>query len=759
MPPGKGAPVPTFPVAVVPTSGTLAPPPINDRFPLIIGQQLSLSYLSSIFRLCTTGYRQQYVDLLNELMEQDPHLFSVVSKRIISSAVGRVEFTPCKLPQGHKDTEAAAELCEFVQAEVEKIPEFVSSMTALLWAIYYGIATLEKLWTRDADGWHIERFSFVHTRRLAYPDYQSWDLHIWDQGQVYGWEAAFTSPTNANLFGLRIGDYPGKYVVHTPQLRGDYPTRDGIGRQVATWCIFKRVGARGASDYLERFAKSFMDVSWTTSNTKDPAEAEKEDILIAAQIAAQIGPGSGSYALHPNSIAVNPKSFDGGSSSRLTWSEWMSFCNAEMSKASLGGTLGTEVGKGGGGNRSLGEVQERAEVDLEKYDAQCLAETIKRDVVAWLVRLNRPNQMHLIPQVKIHVDPDPDPKTILALAKELTDMGAPVDLDETADAVGITLIEQDDLENGEKAKPRRSYKAELSAVVKALTAVDYPVDLDALAKIIGVPIIALKDIDNPKFRRSRVITGGKDMPVEPDGSNDPNDPNFTPMAPPSDADGGGDAAPVKALAPNHGKSGKTKPKAKDKAPGATSPKPTTKKPAKTVKATDAEAADALEVNTAIRGVLLLSGRADKAEAQAVFDLLSEDYPKNRLDWILSGHWEGPLEVSLEDINFSNRDSWRASHEDITPYADRIQQSIDTKGKKGNRKPVVLVKPKGADKYVIVDGHHRTLASEHLEIPVLAYIAHVHVKEGPWDELHSAQKKGSSKGSYGASYRTVEASYT
>ena len=744
MPPSKGAPPAVFPIAVNPAPNAFAPAPINDRFPLVIGQQLTLSYIASVFRLATTGYRQQLVDLLNELLEQDAHLFSVVSKRITSSAVGRVAITPCKLPDDHPDRQDAEDLANFVENELDRIPDLTRSLAELLWAVYYGLSAQEIYWTRDSDGWHIERLSFIHSRRLSYPDYQSWSVHIWDQGQVYGWSAPWgSSPTNSNMFGLRIEDYPGKFVVHTPQLRGDYPTRDGIGRQTATWAAFKRIGGRGASEYLERFAKPLMDVTFTRGADEHghAVPASEEDIALAATIAASIGPGSGSFASHADTIKINTISHGEGTSGKLTWEAWMGLCNAEMSKASLGGTLGTEVGKGGG-NRSLGEVQERAETDLEKYDCNALAETIRRDIVAWIVRLNRPNMMHLLPQVKVHVDSDPNPKAILDLAKQLTDMGAPVDLDATANQVGISLVNNDD---EDEAKPRQSYRTDLAATVLALTKVDYPVDLDALAKLTGIPIVALEDLD--KARRSRIVTGGPMSPVEPDGSSDPNDPNYKPLpaATPGAPVAPGENADAAPVAPGV----KAPPVGKPKAPPPDVDKAADAAPDK-VAATDAE-----QVNAAMRGMLLLSDRKDKQEAQAVFDLLSEDYPKNRLDWILSGHWEGPLEVPLEDIDFANADSWRASHEDVTPYCKRIQKAIDTNGKEGNRKPAVLVKTPGNPKYIIVDGHHRTLASKQLGIPLLAFVSHVHVEDGPWMSLHSAQKSGSSKGSASyASYRTA-----
>jgi phage gp29-like protein len=450
-PPANAANTPTFPVAVRARAGALAPAPLTDRYPIVIGPGLSVSYLSTCLRLATTGYRQQLVDLLRELIENDPHLFSVVTKRLLSVACGRLDITPVDLPEDHPEYEDAREICTMVKERVARIRNLRQTFATLLWAIYYAISCAEIMWRKDAKGWWIDRLEFVHTRRIAYPDSQSWDAHIWDQGQVLGWNDNFHSVrTNMTMFGLRIADCPDKFFFYAPQLSADYPTRDGLGRAVAVWAIFKRIGARGAVDYLERFAKGFVDVSYATQSDGKPRGAETEDIDLADRIAKGLGPGSGSYASHPDSITIEPKSFESGASAKLTWPEWISVCNAEESKGVLGSTLGTEVGHGGG-NRALGEVMERSEVGLEQFDATTLAEAFKEQVCAPLVRLNRPGKEHLTPNVAILVDVEPDAKELVDAAIKMTSIGAPVDLDKLATDIGRPLVPN------EMKKPRRSF--------------------------------------------------------------------------------------------------------------------------------------------------------------------------------------------------------------------------------------------------------------------------------------------------------------
>jgi phage gp29-like protein len=456
LPPAKGAPLEQPPIGVTPKYGALAPYPLIDRYPIVIGQNLTLTYIASVFRLATTGYRQQYVDLLDELLEQDPHLYSVVQKRVLNVANARLEIVPAELPEDDKRVDRATELAAWVGGELARIPELVQQLSGLLWGgVYYGVGACEIHWTRDANAWRADRLSFVHSRRLAYPDAQAWDLYVWDQGQVYGWSSPWgSSPTNNNIFGLRVADYPGKFVVHAPQLRGDYPTRDGVGRQTATFAALKRIAGRGASTYLERFANPWVDGAYSTQADGKPREATDTEINDAkAAIQAQTGPPS-SY-LHPDTIKLEAKAADAGRP-KVTYTEWLGACNAELSKAVLGGTLGTEVGKGGG-NRALGEVQERSELDLLGYDAKCLADTLDRDLIQWLVRLNFPDEMDLCPHAMIHVAKDPDPATLLKNVYAATQCGVPVDADWVGQEAGLHLVDKDD----EDGPARRTFLSDV----------------------------------------------------------------------------------------------------------------------------------------------------------------------------------------------------------------------------------------------------------------------------------------------------------
>lgn len=429
----------------------LAPWPQIDRYPTVIGQGLSLQYVGSVFRTALVGYRQQAVDLLSELIEKDGHAFSVAHKRVLAVAGGKLELVPVELPAtaSQAETTMAQEVCDFCSVRVRAIPNLVQHIAALMWSTYFGVTACESHWDKIEGEWQVTRLSNVHSRRLAYPDQFAWDLYVWDQGNVllpYG-----MSPTNG-IYGLRVADYPGKFIVHTPELRGEYPTRDGVGRILATWIVLKLIATRGGSQYLERFAKPWPEATYRTTDDDQPRAANDEDKDAATAALNALGNGSLSSWVHPDSVKLDLRTPDTGSTGKLSFAEWIGVCNAEESKATVGSTLTTEVGSTGG-NRALGQVHEQGEMRIAQYDADGIAETLKRDLVAWLVRLNfPPAAMKYVPQVKIHVGPEPDPDAIVDRAARGAAAGMPVDADKVAQQAGVPLVAPDD-ENARRMLP------------------------------------------------------------------------------------------------------------------------------------------------------------------------------------------------------------------------------------------------------------------------------------------------------------------
>lgn len=130
-------------------------------------------------------------------------------------------------------------------------------------------------------------------------------------------------------------------------------------------------------------------------------------------------------------------------------------------------------------------------------------------------------------------------------------------------------------------------------------------------------------------------------------------------------------------------------------------------------------------------LILLASRSMSA-AEGLHSQLKDDYPNKAIKWVKDYNWDWPHAIPLNQIDFSNRNQWSAGKDrkKIKVFKEKITQGL--------MKPSVLVKPKGSDLYVIVDGHNRAISNLELNRPMLAWTTNTDSKQGPWDAMHDQQ---------------------
>jgi hypothetical protein len=122
-------------------------------------------------------------------------------------------------------------------------------------------------------------------------------------------------------------------------------------------------------------------------------------------------------------------------------------------------------------------------------------------------------------------------------------------------------------------------------------------------------------------------------------------------------------------------------------------------------------------------------------SERVYEMEIEDFPPAAVAWVKSGRikWAGPEQVALADIDFSQRAGWKASNH--PGKLQRFRKMISA----GKRKPVILIRVPGKRLLMVIDGHHRALASYQLRTYCLAYVGTVDRASGPWDRMHAMQR--------------------
>ena len=462
--PGEREPAPNF------APDVMSPWPNTDRFPIILGSQLTFQYIGATKRQARFGYRLQWVDLLDELIERDLSAIGNLTGRILATAGGRIQVVSAatrfpltdlgeaerarveairqaaglsaSLPTMSEDERILADqIAAHVQQQIDGLPRKPQTLAQQLWAIYFGVTANELLWTRTPDEWRLRELHFIHTRRIAYPDQDNWHPHIWDQGLVApsgpGWKDYLTQ----GLFGFDVCDYPNKFLVHNPCVLYAYPTNDGLGTALAWWIAAKIMGARSYMQFVEKYSKPGTVAKYNTKQSDGkPRTATQEDIEIAQSVVQAMGYGGSPGAAIPDSIELElfgPAAMkgSGGTSDPKTFVEW---CDNQIARAirTTDGLQGLQQN----GARSAMETLAKGANRVAFYDAVGLSGTWTRDIAAAITRLNYPSLERLCPTVVLHVDDEPGPEVILERVKDLVSVGAPLDADKVVAKVGMSDV-------------------------------------------------------------------------------------------------------------------------------------------------------------------------------------------------------------------------------------------------------------------------------------------------------------------------------
>src|SRR5580698_6323706 len=135
--------------------------------------------------------------------------------------------------------------------------------------------------------------------------------------------------------------------------------------------------------------------------------------------------------------------------------------------------------------------------------------------------------------------------------------------------------------------------------------------------------------------------------------------------------------------------------------------------------------------------------------QDVYDQLTDDYADPAIAWVKRYAWDGPLNIPLSEIDFSDAKQWAASREPVAIAFHTIRIS------EGTKKPIILVMVDGEKRYRIADGHHRALAYRALDYAATAYTVRVPKTDHAWEAMHDAQDQKSLQSSQQSWKRQIE----
>lgn len=362
--------------ATADTRAWLTPSATNGAYQTRLGSSLTPLVLTSAMREADIGNMIRYADLLDELRETDPHLHAVLAKREWLVAAADWEVRPAAIYDKGNEPPEAREVRDFCTNALRAIPNLPDRLADLLGAVYYGRGVVEVLWdVSSGNSWPIEILA-VHPRMIQYSS--TWRMCLYSDPQSPGQGMPF-----GPWPGIPLSSFPrGKFIMHAPRIRGGFAVREGLGRPLAWYSLFKRWVVRDSMALAEMAGRmARIGVYNTGTGAGGSTRASDEDKLVLER-ALENWTSAGAL-IHPDTTTVK---FEKPVSGDTIHAPLLGYFNSEMSKAVLGETLTTDAGSRGA--RSLGEVHAQQGRMIARYDASALAETLRRHLLAPLVQFN-----------------------------------------------------------------------------------------------------------------------------------------------------------------------------------------------------------------------------------------------------------------------------------------------------------------------------------------------------------------------------------
>lgn len=168
-----------------------------------------------------------------------------------------------------------------------------------------------------------------------------------------------------------------KFIAHRFGMKGNNPYGLGLGSRLFWPVLFKRKGVGFWMTFLDRFASPIPVGKYPLGTLP----AQQRDLMNVLR-----GMNHASAITVP--LGTELESFEGKRSGTVDYEKWGAFWNAEISKATNGETLTTEMGSNGA--RAASETHHDILDALVDSDADLLSGTLNTTIVRWVTEWNYP---------------------------------------------------------------------------------------------------------------------------------------------------------------------------------------------------------------------------------------------------------------------------------------------------------------------------------------------------------------------------------
>jgi phage gp29-like protein len=353
-------------------------------------------------------------DLFSEMLGKDGHLYAVMQTRLN----GLLGLPRAVVASGGENAERSAQ--SLVEQLVAGMHDFDGLCRALLDGMTKGFAVIECVWGYDA------------ARRLNVVDWIAHRQESFSFGDDGGLEllsppfapAPSSQASEASLLLDGRSAFPPQGARPAPArkflvLKFGADVRHRYGRglcQHAYWFYwFKKNALKFWAVFTEKFGAPTAVATFPPGTPRE----ERDNIL---EILRSLQSDAGVVVPETIKLHLLEAGRTGGASAFREFAEW---CNDEMSKIVLGGTLTSGEGRRGG-SLALGNVHELVRQDYLEADARLLEGVLNNQLVRWMCELNLPGAG--IPAIRFDTRPPADLAVQAEVDKTLVGLGVPIPL-------------------------------------------------------------------------------------------------------------------------------------------------------------------------------------------------------------------------------------------------------------------------------------------------------------------------------------------
>jgi len=366
--------------------------------------------------LANPGIRTIY-DLFQEMEDKDGHLYSVLQTR--KNGV---------LSRGRKvvaasDSPRDREVADFVARALERIPAFDQALRDILDALGKGFSVTEIIWSVSGGRVLVEALKSRFQGRFVFG--LDGELRLLDESECVALGALGAplrlgaDPLGNAGAGPRAPGRPvppEKFIVFSFDARNGNPYGNGLCQKAYWYYWFKKNNLKFWVVFNEKFGSPTVVGRYRTGATD-----EERDRLLEVIESLQNDTG----VVIPESMAV--ELLEARRSGNInTYRDLADWCNDEISKIVLGGTLTSSEGRRSG-SYALGRVHEAVRSEYVEADARALMEVINTQLVSRLVAYNFGPGV-VPPRWEIDVADDADLEREAELDARLVGLGVPLPL-------------------------------------------------------------------------------------------------------------------------------------------------------------------------------------------------------------------------------------------------------------------------------------------------------------------------------------------